>query len=89
MQNGNMQANQRVLIIDKERVEVDAVLGVSGLDEEGALLETAQGLIGIDGSSLKIENLEKSSGKVVLVGNIKGVYYIEKAQKKRGRNAIK
>lgn len=82
---GNMQGNQRITISDRKSVEVDNVSSVRAFDEDGVLLETPLGKISVEGRELKIENFEKASGKILITGNIIGVFYLEKAEKKKGR----
>ena len=80
-----MQGNQRISVIDRKSVEIDNVLSVRAFDEDGVLLETPLGKISVEGSELKIENFEKASTKILISGNIIGVFYLEKSQKKKGR----
>ena len=80
-----MQANQQVVITDKNRLEMDCVICVRAFDEEGVLLETSLGKISVEGRELKIENFEKASGKILISGSIIGVFYLEKTEKKKGR----
>ena len=80
-----MQGNQRITISDRKSVEVDNVSSVRAFDEDGVLLETPLGKISVEGRELKIENFEKASGKILITGNIIGVFYLEKAEKKKGR----
>ena len=80
-----MQGNQRISVIDRKSVEIDNVLSVRAFDEDGVLLETPLGKISVEGSELKIENFEKASTKILISGNIIGVFYLEKTQKKKGR----
>ena len=80
-----MQGNQRISVIDKKSVEIDNVLSVRAFDEDGVLRETPLGKISVEGSELKIENFEKASAKILISGNIIGVFYLEKSQKKKGR----
>lgn len=80
-----MQGNQRITISDRKSVEVDNVSFVRAFDEDGVLLETPLGKISVEGRELKIENFEKASGKILITGNIIGVFYLEKAEKKKGR----
>ena len=80
-----MQGNQRISVIDRKSVEIDNVSSVRAFDEDGVLLETPLGKISVEGKELKIENFEKSSAKILISGNIIGVFYLEKAEKKKGR----
>ena len=80
-----MQSNQKITVSDRKSVEVDNVSAVRAFDEEGVLLETSLGKISVEGRELKIENFEKASGKILISGSIIGVFYLEKAEKKKGR----
>lgn len=83
-----MEAKQQIVITDKNKVEIDAVTSVRSFDEDGVLIDTSIGQISIEGRDLRIENFEKSSTKILISGNIIGVYYLEKRDKKRGRGTI-
>lgn len=80
-----MEVKQQIVITDKNKLEIDAVTSVRSFDEDGVLIDTSIGQISIEGKDLRIENFEKSSTKILIVGNIVGVYYLEKRDKKRGR----
>ena len=80
-----MQGNQRISVVDRKSVEIDNVSSVRAFDEYGILLETPLGKISVEGNELKIENFEKASAKILISGNIVGVFYLEKTQKKKGR----
>ena len=82
-----MTGKQAVLISDKNRIEIDAVVSVKAFDEDGVLLETSLGNICVEGSDLRIENFDKVSTRILVAGNINGVYYLEKRMKKKGRGA--
>lgn len=84
-----MENKQQIIITDKNKVEIDAVTAVRSFDEDGVLLDTVTTQISIEGSDLKIENFEKSSTKILITGNICGVYYLNKRDKKRGRGVIR
>ena len=84
-----MSANQSIVILDKNTVEIDSVNAVKVLDEQTVILESALGLISIEGRDLKIENFEKLTTKILVSGNISGVFYLENKEKKKGRGIIK
>ena len=83
-----MQDNQRVCITDRKSVEIDNVSSVRAFDEDGVLLESTLGKISVEGRELKIEGFEKASGKIFITGNIMGVFYLEKGEKKKGRGLL-
>ena len=80
-----MQGNHTVCISNRERVEIDSVTCVRSFDDDGVLLESSMGMISVDGRELRIENFEKATSKILIVGQIFGVYYLEKRHKKKGR----
>lgn len=84
-----MQSSQRITVTDRKSVEIDAVTSVRAFDEDGVLLETPLGKISVEGHDMKIENFEKASGKILITGNVIGVFYLEKADKKKGRGILK
>lgn len=84
-----MASNQSIVICDKCKVEMDCVSAVKVLDEDTVILETALGIISIEGRDLKIENFEKATTKILITGNISGVFYLENKNKKRGRGLSK
>ena len=84
-----MQSTHKILISDRNRVEIDSVTAVNSFDEEGVLLESALGKISVEGSDLRIENFEKATSTILITGNISSVFYVEKTEKKKGRGVFK
>lgn len=80
-----MDSKQEIVITDKKKVEMGGVAYVRSFDEDGVLLDTSLGQISVEGKDLKIENFEKATTKILITGNIDGVYFLEKRDKKRGR----
>lgn len=80
-----MAASQKIVITDKNKVLIDSVSAVKSFDESGMLIDSAFGMISVDGKDLKIENFEKATSEILITGNIYGVYYLEKKEKKKGR----
>ena len=84
-----MPNTQKIHITDKNRVEINSVSSVRSFDEDGVIIDTSLGLISVEGSELRIENFEKATSEILITGNIFGVLYLEKKEKKRGRVAFK
>ena len=84
-----MQTTHHITVTDKNKVEIDAVTAVRTFDEDGVILESSYGLIALEGKDLKIENFEKASSKILITGNITGVYYLENKEKKKSRGLIR
>ena len=85
----NAENKQQVIVFGKKSLEANGITSVSSLSEEGIILESEDDNIAIEGDSLKIENFEKSTNKILITGAIKGIYYLEKRTKKKGRNIVK
>lgn len=82
----NVQSNHKVVINDKSSVNINCVEGVSAFDEDSVTVDIKDGKIIVEGASLRIEDLQKNSGEITIVGNIKSVQYLEKSIKKKGRS---
>lgn len=80
-----MDTKQQILITDKSRAEINRVICVRSLDSSGILVDTVPGLISLEGHDLKIENLDKESASIIVIGEIDGVYYLKKREKRKGR----
>ena len=80
-----MSGNHSVLILDKKTVEIDGVGAVKALDADTVILESEHGIISVEGRELRIENFEKATSKILVSGNISGVFYLENKTKKKGR----
>ena len=81
----NIDKKHTVLITDRKQVEIDGAECVSSLDDDHISMETTNGRIVVEGTDLKLENLEKTKGNVIIVGNISSVLYVEKRNKNKGR----
>lgn len=84
-----MKDNQEIVIKDKSNVEINSVTAVRSFDEDGIVVESSLGLISVEGGGLKIENFEKSTTRILVTGNIYGVFYLENKDKKKGRGVFK
>ena len=84
-----MKENQEIVIKDKNRVEIDSILSVRSFDEDGIVVESSLGLVSVEGSGLRIENFEKSTTRILVTGDIYGVFYLKNRDKPKGRIAFK
>ena len=78
---GNIQIKNR------SRIELDAIICITAFDEGYVLLDTNNGNIGIEGENLKILDMNNESGKIIITGQINGVYFTAK-KAKRGIKGI-
>lgn len=84
MQN-TAENKHQVSVFNRNSVEINCVISVNSLDEESVILETEKDSLAVEGMNLKIENFEKSTGRILIIGDIRGVYYLEKRIKRKGR----
>ena len=87
MQNSDIK--QEVLIKGKGNVSVDFVKGIVSFDEDSVILDTDAGKMIVEGIGLRIENLEKATGRIQITGMISGVHYLEKEMKNKGRRLFR
>ena len=80
------KANDQVLrLTNRTRLELNDVNSVAAFDEEYIALEMTDGKIYIDGEGLRIIDLSKESGKIVVTGRVNDISYTDnKERKKRG-----
>ncbi|MBR2343537.1 MAG: YabP/YqfC family sporulation protein [Clostridia bacterium] len=73
-----------VSIVERRRAELDGILGILAFDDGYISLDTSLGKLVIEGEGLRVENLSKESGKILLVGTVNSLYY-ERKKEKRSR----
>ena len=66
-----------LIIKERANVSVDGVENVLGFDESYIARATVAGKIIIEGHGLRIENLTKDTGEIMVSGKISGVFYSE------------
>ena len=66
---------QEMVIRNKSFVEIDGINNIRAFDEGSILLESSAGKIAIEGEDLRVESLEKLTGKILICGKIRGVFY--------------
>lgn len=75
-----METNERkqtLMLEDRKRLIIDGILNVESFNEDYLELSSNLGRIEIEGSSLKIEELRQDTGKILITGEISGVFYKE------------
>lgn len=75
---------QTLCIKNREILELDAVLNVEGFTDDSLTLATKAGRVSVEGRDLKIEDLSKENGKILVTGHIDGIFYIEGGEEKHG-----
>lgn len=80
---------QELVIRNKSFVEIDGVNNIRSFDEESVLLESSAGKIAVEGEDLRIESLEKLTGRILICGRIRGVFYPDFKESKKMKGFFK
>ena len=73
-----------MIIRDREVFEAGGVESVLTFDEDYVKMKTDLGILVVEGKCLRIENLSKENGKILIVGEVGSVYYSDTRSTKRG-----
>ena len=76
--------HKKLVLTDREKLEMNGVLDVTSFDEEHALIKTDNGILAVDGEGLHVTSLDLGHGNISFEGKINGLYFSD-AQKSRGR----
>lgn len=68
-------SNHKIIIDDREKVEIDGVSDVLAFDEQEIVLETDRGMLVITGEDIHVNQLNLNSGRVQLDGSIDNISY--------------
>lgn len=80
----NARMQQTLCLKDRAVLELDGVINVESFTEDALTLATRAGSVSVEGSGLKIEDLSKGDGKILVTGKIDAVFYLDGAEEKRG-----
>ena len=72
-----MIKKQTLSVCNREKLNLDGVINVEGFDESYVSLSTVGGRVVVEGSALKIEELTKDDGAILISGKIDGVFYTD------------
>ncbi|MBQ7314577.1 MAG: YabP/YqfC family sporulation protein [Clostridia bacterium] len=85
MEEVKQKQKQTLTVQDRRQLNLNTVTCVHRFDEEEVVLSAAGGRILIEGRDLKIEQLSKETGEIVITGSIDGISYMDaSAEKRRG-----
>ncbi len=76
--------HKKLVLTDREKLEMNGVLDVTSFDEEHALIKTENGMLAVDGEGLHVTSLDLGHGNISFEGKINGLFFSD-AQKSRGR----
>ena len=68
-------ASHRLILDGRERMAVSGVEDVISFDECGIVLKTVMGILSVDGSELRIINLNVDAKDVEISGKVSGIIY--------------
>ena len=68
-------AAHKLMMDNRERVTVSGVEDVLSFEECGVVLKTVMGILSIDGSELRIINLNVDSKDIEIAGKVNGIIY--------------
>ncbi|MBS3947423.1 MAG: sporulation protein YabP [Dethiobacter sp.] len=83
------QGQHRLVINNREKVDITGVVHVDSFDDEEVVLETEQGLLAIRGEELRIAQLNLEKGELSLEGMVlETAYADDKRLRERGRGFL-
>ena len=73
--SGQDKQEHEIFVRQREELNVKGVKDIDSFDESGAVLQTVEGELSVEGNDLKIGILDTDRGIVTITGKINGVYY--------------
>ncbi|MGI6129427.1 MAG: sporulation protein YabP [bacterium] len=81
-------SDHRVVLTNRERLEVSGVRHVDSFDEKNVVLETTLGLLQIRGKGLHINQLSLEQEKLEVEGEIDAIIYSDNRGELRGKGLL-
>lgn len=78
----------RLLLLDREQLEIDGVQNVESFSATHVVLETNQGLLKLSGEEFHIRNLDLETEKVQLEGLVIAIEYLENRKGLKGKGFL-
>lgn len=72
-----------LMLVGRENMDISGVREVLSFDEGGAVMNTVEGELTVEGSGIKVSELNSSSGSLTLSGRIDAVYYSSDAPERK------
>ena len=79
------ERRQDIIISDRARLSISGVEDVQSFDDTSVILKTNNGMIAVDGESLRINELSTEEGRIFIEGRIGGVLFFEPTEEKKKR----
>jgi sporulation protein YabP len=83
------QGRHKLVVDNREKVEISGVLNVDSFDDQEIILETEQGLLAMRGEELHIKHLNLEQGELIIEGFLLEFAYSEERSsrlKDRGKS---
>ncbi len=77
-----------ISIFDRQKAELTGIYDVVGFSDTTVVATCKSGNISIDGSGMKIESFDSSTGKLCVTGSINGLFYYGGVEKEK-RNKLR
>ena len=77
-----IEKGQNIIIRNKKVVEIEGARNVESFSEEYLVIDSTHGNIAVEGNQLRIEELRQDISKIIVVGEIMGVFYIAEKPKR-------
>ncbi len=69
------EKKQMLTVDSRKRMELDGVKNVAAFTDDYMELDTELGALTVEGEELKILELSREDGRIVVTGNICGIFY--------------
>lgn len=83
MENAPKKLKAILLIEDRKKVELNNVEAVLSFEDDYVSLATGTGKVTIEGSEMKIVDLSKDNGHILIIGTVTSISYDEDGKRKR------
>jgi sporulation protein YabP len=77
--------HKKLILTDRERLEMSGVIDVTSFDEEHALIKTESGMLAVDGEGLHVTSLDLGHGNISFEGKINGLFFSDAQKRRRNR----
>lgn len=78
--------SHRLLLLDRQALELCGVEDVVSFDETGAVLRTTLGMLAVDGEGLHVVRLDLAGGSLQIEGKVNGLFFSEAKGGGKGRS---
>lgn len=89
MENLVNNEEHKLVVVDRQTLNISGVLKIESFDTEEFLLKTNMGNLGIKGSNLEIVKLDLLEKKISIKGIINTIVYLENLVKEKKEGLIK